>query len=115
MCMTQKQIDNRGEKRAALVAQIKELQAKVDAIDDEMKAECVALGVDKLTGKEWKVTYKEQISRKFQSAKFAADHKDLYEAYRLPVASRPFNFTPLTEKEKKEAATAAMLAAAATA
>lgn len=111
--LTRTQIDNRGKKREALLAQISELQKQVDLIDAEMMAECTTLGVDILTGKTYEVTWKEQVSNCFNSKAFIADHAALYEAYKRPVRKRPYTFKAMSksrleqmEKEQRENASA---------
>lgn len=100
MALTQKQIDNRGKKRDALKAQMDELQKQIDEIDNEMKAECEQLGVEELRGENYIVRWARQIRNQFQSAKFKADHADLYAQYQKAEERRPFTFGEMTEKDK---------------
>ena len=112
--LTEKQIDNRYEKRELLKAQIAALEAQIDAIDDEMKAECVRLGVEYLNGKKSRVRFAFVIKPQFQAAKFKKDHPELAAGYTKETTSRPFYFEQIPAAQQAEKRTEAKMAAATT-
>lgn len=69
-----------------------ELDAEIEAKENEIKALMDKTCVTELIGTEHKATYKEVVSSRFDSKAFKADHKDLYESYRKPSVSMRFTF-----------------------
>ena len=109
MALSRKQIDNRAKKRTQLEAQIAALNEQIARIDNELKAEMVAAGIDRLEGLEFEATWVKQIQKRFSQTEFRKDHEDLYEAYKRPEERQPFSCKEMTAKKKE----AARLAAAA--
>lgn len=109
MALSRKQIDNRAKKRTQLEAQVAALEEQIARIDNELKAEMVAAGIDRLEGLEFEATWVKQIQRRFSEKDFRKDHADLYDAYKLPQERQPFSCKEMTAKKKE----AARLAAAA--
>ena len=67
---------------------IEEAQAEAEAIKDAIKAhmgdaEAVQAG-------EYKITWKNVVSSRFDSQKFKADHADLYSQYSKQTTTTPF-------------------------
>lgn len=112
MALTERQIDNRFAKREKLLAQIAELEEQVKTIDNEMKAECLALGVSFLYGEKSQVRFQFVDKASFDSARFKAEQKELYKAYTVTKQTRPFYFEQLSEKNRKAREAAKMAAAA---
>lgn len=67
-----------------------ELQAEIDAIQDEIKAEMKARDSFELSGPDWKVTWNEVTSSRFNTAAFKKEWPKLYEAFTKPTTSRRF-------------------------
>lgn len=101
--MTDRQIENRIRKMAAIEAQAKALTAQADAIKAEIKA-----AISTRPGCESrfqydahgvKIFWNTQEKRVFDSRAFCADEtrKALYESYKKTVTERPFKWS-LTEQ-----------------
>ena len=73
-----------------LKAMADELAAEITAIEDAIKAEMTAQGVDEMQVDVFKVRYKTVISSRFDSKAFKADHADLYTQYTKQTESRRF-------------------------
>ncbi len=73
---------------AGIIKEIKEYEEMKKALAaevDKLKAECIEYmeeqGVDEVVTDEGKVTYREVISKRFDSTSFKKDFLDIYEAY----------------------------------
>ena len=71
-------------------AMIKELEAEAESMTDQIKAAMVEQGVETLSGDNWKATWKNVQSQRFDSKAFRADHGDLYTAYSKPTTVTRF-------------------------
>ena len=69
---------------------IAELKAEEEALVDALKAEMVEQGVETLSGDNWKATWKNVQSQRFDSKAFRADHGDLYEQYSKATTTTRF-------------------------
>ena len=58
-----------------------ELQDEIDALEDIVKAEMNAQGVDKLFVGDCKVTWTEYNTTRFDTKTFKAEHEELYGQY----------------------------------
>ena len=67
-----------------------ELTDTIEGIQDTIKAEMYARGTDELAGVDYKVTWKEVVSRRFDSALFKKAHAELYEQYSRKQIMRRF-------------------------
>lgn len=67
-----------------------ELEAEIDALTDQIKAEMTAQNADTLTGPDWKATWKNVTSARFDSKTFKAEHADLYVRYSKSSETRRF-------------------------
>lgn len=83
-------IDNRVIKIADLEARKREIDAELEALKDELKDEMVERGVDELHGSKYRVSWKEVVSSRFDSALFKRERKSLYDAYLKSVSSKRF-------------------------
>ena len=96
--MTDRQIENRIRKLAAIEAQAKALTAQADAIKAEIKAEietrpgCESRFEYRAHGV--KVSYTQYEQMVFDSRAFCSDasRKAQYEAFKKPVKKRPFTY-----------------------
>ena len=73
-----------------LKAMADELAAEITAIEDAIKAEMTAQGVDEMQVDVFRVRYKVVISSRFDSKAFKATHADLYSQYTRQTESRRF-------------------------
>lgn len=71
-------------------AMIKQLEAEAESLTDQIKAAMVEQGVETLSGDNWKATWKNVQSQRFDSKAFRADHGDLYTAYSKPTTVTRF-------------------------
>lgn len=67
-----------------------ELQAEIDALQDAIKAEMQAEGVDTLRGNDYKVTWKVYTSTRIDTAALKRDLPDVAERYSKTTESRRF-------------------------
>ena len=74
-----------------LKAMAEELAAEITAIEDAIKAEMTAQGVDEMQVDVFKVRYKTVISSRFDSKAFKATHAELYDQYTKQTESRRFS------------------------
>lgn len=62
-------------------AQIKELQGEEEAYTDLIKEEMTANGEDELLVGDYKLTYREVVSNRFDSTTFKKSYSDLYKLF----------------------------------
>ena len=67
-----------------------ELQDEIEALEDIVKAEMTAQGVDKLFIGDCKVTWTEYQQTRFDSQTFKAKNEKLYEQYSKTIKARRF-------------------------
>ena len=67
-----------------------ELQDEIDALEDIVKAEMNAQGVDKLFVGDCKVTWTEYNTTRFDTKTFKAEHEELYGKYSKTTTARKF-------------------------
>lgn len=70
-----------------------ELNSEIESIQDEIKAHMTAEQVDTLTGANWKVTWKEVVSKRFDSTAFKKAMPELAEQYTKETRSKRFSLT----------------------
>ena len=88
MCKANSEIINKVEELMEIRKMIEELQGEADAITDEIKA-----FMDKeetMMAGSWKVTYKETVSRRLDTAALKKILGDALEGYYKTVVTRPF-------------------------
>lgn len=71
-------------------AMIAELKAEAEALTDKLKAAMVDAGTETLTGDDWKATWKNVSSNRFDSKAFKADYADLYSQYSKQTTTTRF-------------------------
>lgn len=69
---------------------IEELTTEADAITDAIKAQMTSEGVDTLRGDDFKITWREVQSSRFDSKAFKAAMPDLYGQFMKPSTARRF-------------------------
>ena len=67
-----------------------EIAAEIEAITDTIKREMTAQGVDMLAGDDWKATWKQVQSARFDSKAFKVAMPDLYERFTRSAETRRF-------------------------
>ena len=67
-----------------------EIAAEIEAIIDTIKREMTAQGVDMLAGDDWKATWKQVQSARFDSRAFKVAMPDLYERFTRSAETRRF-------------------------
>lgn len=74
-----------------LKAMADELAAEITAIEDSIKADMTAQGVEEITVDVYKVRYKTVKSSRFDTTAFKQTHADLYAQYTKQTKSRRFS------------------------
>ena len=72
---------------------IAELEAEAEALTDKIKAVMVERGEEVLTGDDWKASWKNVNSSRFDTKAFKAAHGDLYAAYSKTTTTTRFVLT----------------------
>lgn len=67
-----------------------ELAAEMEALQDQIKAHMTAQGMDELSGADYKITWKEVKSSRFDSKAFKSTHAELYRQYTKETTARRF-------------------------
>lgn len=88
--MSSNEITNKVKELRELTRMAEELSAEMDAIKDQLKAHMDAQGVDELAGADFKLTYKEVKSSRFDAKAFKLTHADLYSQYTRETTARRF-------------------------
>lgn len=73
-----------------LKAMADELASEITAIEDDLKAEMTAQGVEEMQVDVFKLRYKTVVSSRFDSKAFKATHEELYNQYTKPTTSKRF-------------------------
>ena len=88
MCKASETIVSKVEELMEIRRMIEELQTEADAITDEVKA---FMGSEEtMMAGTWKVTYKETVSRRMDTAALKKILGDALEGYYRTVITRPF-------------------------
>jgi len=88
--MSQTELTTKIRDLKELKAMQEELAAEITAIEDGIKAEMTAQGVDELNVDVFKVRYKTIQSNRFDTAAFKQTHADLYNQYVKQTETRRF-------------------------
>ena len=67
-----------------------ELAEQISALENEVKAEMLRRDTDTLSGLDYKVTWKEVTSSRFDTKAFKSAYASLYTAFTRPAVSRRF-------------------------
>ena len=73
-----------------LQAMAEELQAEINSIQDAIKAEMSARGVDEMVVDVFKIRWKVVKSSRFDTSAFKTTHAELYKQYLKEIESRRF-------------------------
>ena len=88
--MSIREIEAKAKELRELKRMAEELSAEITAIEDEIKAHMTAANADTLTAGEYRITWKEVSSSRFDSTRFKKDHADLAAAYTKVTTCRRF-------------------------
>lgn len=89
--MTDKQIDNRVKRLQALNEEIKALEAKSQALRDELTAEIESRGAEQIQTGNFLVRWTTSIRSTFDSKRLKAEMPSIYESYLRASESRRFS------------------------
>ena len=70
-----------------------ELAAEIDAIQDAIKEHMTAAGVDTITGTDYKISWKEIKSSRFDTTAFKKENPEIAAAYTKTTTTRRFVLT----------------------
>ena len=73
-----------------LCAMAEELEKEIDAIENTVKNEMIARGVDEMAGKDWKATYRDVTTRRVDTTALKKAAPDIAELYTVAKTSRRF-------------------------
>lgn len=86
------ELDTTATELRETLAEIEELQAKAEALKDAIKSAMIANGCEAISGTDWKASWKNVVSSRFDSKSFKAAHADLYEQYSKTTTTTRFLF-----------------------
>lgn len=87
--LSERQILNRLRKLEAVEAQIKALEAQKEALRAEIIGDAQEVMIDNAV---YNLSFRQIVSRRFDSKAFSADHPQIYERYKKPVTSSRFTY-----------------------
>lgn len=67
-----------------------ELNAQIETLKDQLKAHMAGEGTDTLSGTDYKVTWKEVESTRFDTTAFKKAHSDLHATFSVKTVSKRF-------------------------
>lgn len=88
--MSKKDLQSKVHELRELRRFIEELTAEADAITDAIKAQMTTEGVDTLLGDDYKITWREVQSSRFDSKAFKTAMPGLYDRFTKPSTTRRF-------------------------
>lgn len=88
--MSKKDLQSKVHELRELRRFIEELTAEADAITDAIKAQMTTEGVDTLLGDDYKITWREVQSSRFDSKAFKSAMPKLYDRFTKPSTTRRF-------------------------
>ncbi len=88
--MSKKDLQSKVHELRELRRFIEELTAEADAITDAIKAQMTTEGVDTLFGDDYKITWREVQSSRFDSKAFKTAMPELYDRFTKPSSTRRF-------------------------
>ena len=88
--MSKNEMTSKVRELKELKAMADELAAEITAIEDSIKADMTAQGVEELTVDVFTVRYKTVTSNRFDTTAFKKTHADLYAQYTKQTESRRF-------------------------
>ena len=86
-------LENQVKELRELKRMEEELTAEIEQIQDQIKAYMTLKGTDELTGPDFKISWKEMISRRFDSKAFKAANAELYDAFSIVSTVKRFSLS----------------------
>lgn len=87
---TSSELDQKVQMLRSLKRQAEEIDSKMEAIKEDLKAEMSVRGEYELSGDDWKVTWNMVSSNRFSQSEFKSAHPDLFKEYLRESSSRRF-------------------------
>ena len=78
-------------------AMIDEIEAKLEALKDEIKAQMTAEDKDEIIGADFKVTWKEVNDTRFDTKTFKAENPEIYNIYARSSKVRRFKVSQINK------------------
>lgn len=91
--MSTKEINAKVKRIKALQLKADELNAEIESLKDEVKAEMTAQGVTEMTAGVFKVTYKTVTTNRFDTTGFKKLHEDIYQLFVKATVSKRFTIS----------------------
>ncbi len=91
--MSEKNLQNKVKELRELQRMAEELAAEISGIQDEIKAEMLTRGADEVITGEYKISWKEVISNRFDSKAFKEKYSDLYNQFTKTSTSKRFTIS----------------------
>lgn len=89
--MSERMIVNRVKKLKALEAQQKEIEAQIEALKDEIKADMQERGVEQQVAGDFLIRWTTVVSSRFDSKAFQKEHAAMYSRYLKQTESHRFS------------------------
>ena len=89
--MSERMIVNRVKKLKALEAQQKEIEAQIEALKDEIKADMQERGVEQQAAGDFLIRWTTVVSSRFDGETFQKEHAAMYSRYLKQTESRRFS------------------------
>ena len=89
--MSERMIVNRVKKLKALEAQQKEIEAQIEALRDEIKADMQKRGVEQQAAGDFLIRWTTIVSSRFDGKTFQKEHAAMYSRYLKQTESRRFS------------------------
>lgn len=89
--MSKQELSQKVKELKELKAMLEELEAEITTIEDSIKADMTAQGVEELTTDLFKIRYKTVKSSRFDSTAFKSTHAELYTQYLKETVTRRFS------------------------
>lgn len=89
--MSERMIVNRVKKLKALEARQKEIEAQIEALKDEIKADMQERGVEQQAAGDFLIRWTTVVSSRFDSKTFQKEHAAMYSRYLRQTESRRFS------------------------
>lgn len=88
--MTTAELNEKIKNLRELNRMAEELSAEIESIKDEIKSEMTAQNTDVLTGTDFKITWKDVKSSRFDTTAFKKQYFELYELFTKETTSKRF-------------------------
>lgn len=91
--MSKKELTSKVKKIKALQLKADELNAEIESLKDEVKAEMTAQGVEEMVVDVFKVRYTSVTTNRFDSTAFKKLHEDIYKMFLKATTSMRFTIS----------------------